>query len=219
MELNLEAICDECLVVDPVSFKTHCDKLFTLLKEAGEKTNLTRIIDEKDYFIKHVVDSLMIAKFFSDIAMEPLAVADIGCGAGFPSLVLAIAFPRLKITSIDSTGKKINFVNSAASELGLKNIEGIQGRACELNRKSNWIHRFDIITARAVGNSKMLYNDTRNMVKKGGSHIFYKTPGQAESELPELAAIPNGPSWKKTPEFVLPEDAGTRLFIYSSAKS
>lgn len=218
MEFNLETVCNECLIVDPVSFKTHCLKLFNLLKQAGEKTNLTRITDEKDYFIKHIIDSVMIAKFFSDIAMEPLSVADIGCGAGFPSLVLAIAFPRLKITAVDSTGKKINFVNSSASELGLKNIKGVHGRACELNRKKDWENRFDIITARAVGNSKMLYTDTKNMLKKDGVHIFYKTPGQAEPELPELAAIPNGPVWKKTPEFVLPEDAGTRLFIYSASK-
>ena len=216
MDVDLEAICNECLVTDVLSFKVHCSKLFVLLKEAGEKTNLTRILDEKDYLIKHVVDSLMIAKFFPDIAMEPLSIADIGCGAGFPSLVLALAYPRLKITAIDSTGKKINFVSSAASALGLKNIQAIQGRACELNRKKSWANRFDIVTARAVGNSKTIYIDTKNMARKSSRHIFYKTPGQADTELSELVAVADGPAWKKNQEFTLPEDAGTRLFIYAA---
>ncbi|OGV31744.1 MAG: 16S rRNA (guanine(527)-N(7))-methyltransferase RsmG [Lentisphaerae bacterium GWF2_45_14] len=216
MSFSLDAACQVCLVADAVSFTTKCSMLFDLLKEAGERTNLTRILDEKDYLIKHVVDSLMIAKFFPELASEPLAVADIGCGAGFPSLVLALAYPRLKITAIDSTGKKIDFVSSAASALGLRNIVPVQGRACELNRKREWAGRFNIITARAVGNSKTMYSDTCNMLKKNGRHIFYKTPGQAESEISELSSIPDGPTWKTTPEFSLPENAGTRLFIYAS---
>jgi len=215
MSFDLKALCSECRVTETIVFIEKCSELFTILKSAAEKTNLTRILDENDYLIKHVADSLMIGKFFPEIASEDFSIADIGCGAGFPSLILAIAYPRLKITALDSTGKKIAFVKQTAMELGLVNLEALQGRACELNRKKEWQERFDMITARAVGPAAEIYSDTSRMLKSHGRYILYKTPGQAEEEIHKAKSVSRGIIWRMTEEFSLPDEAGKRVFIYS----
>ena len=204
-------------IFDEDAFFGKCGKLFELLLAENKKTNLTRITDRSDFWIKHIFDSLLIARFFPEIASEHLRLADIGCGAGFPALPLAIAYPRLQITAIDSVGKKTAFVKKAAEELDLKNIGIIAGRARELNRKNEWQGRFDIITARAVSEAKNIYREVKNMLAPSGRIILYKTPEQAEKELPDIikATAKNGGAWRATDQTELPQNSGKRLFIFS----
>jgi 16S rRNA (guanine527-N7)-methyltransferase len=192
--------------------------LYDLLIDYNRKVNLTRIQSEEDYWIKHVADSLSIARYFPELGKQNLELADIGCGAGFPSLVLSAAFPSLKITAIDSIGKKTAFVESAGVSLQLGNLQVITGRSKELNRKIEFTERFDVVTARAVSDLRTLVREAKRFVKPEGRFIFFKTPEQADSELPLIIkdTAKNGLKWQSTEVFTLPGDSGKRLFVYSS---
>lgn len=207
----LSSFAAEYGVADPERFTHLCGRFFELLSSANAEFNLTRITSREEFEIKHVADSLAAARFFPELTRDALRIADIGCGAGFPSLVLAAAFPRLNVTAIDSTHKKIAFVDAAARELGLDNLRPVAGRAVELARRPEFAGKFDIVTARAVATAEKLCSEGRKMLAPGGRFILYKTPGQAD-ELAELGPD-RGMSWKKTPVFDLPGGAGRRLFL------
>ncbi len=217
ISFDLNDFCAQCDVVDPAGFIAKTSKLYNLLMTANHEFNLTRIQSEADYWIKHVADSLAIAQHFPQLSSKKLTIADIGCGAGFPSLVLALAFANLQITAIESIGKKTAFVKTAARELNLNNLEVITGRSKELNRKAEYIERFDIVTARAVSDLRTLFREARKFIKPDGQFIFFKTPEQAEIEVPQISRDSQKYSlgWEQTEVFSLPENSGKRLFVYS----
>ena len=215
---SLSAYAASCGVGDPEGFARRCDRLREIIVETNRTMNLTRIVEPDEFAVKHVADSLSIAREFPFLTTEYAKIADIGCGAGFPSLVLALAFSNLRLTAIDSTGKKVAFVQRAAEELGLRNIEAVHGRSGELNHRSEYRHRFDVVTARAVGAAPIIYLDACDFIKrKTGKFIFYKTPRQVEEDLPalEIACRKMPVEWHTTDVFELPENAGQRLFLYS----
>jgi len=195
-------------------FAERCGRFRRMLAEANQTMNLTRIESERDFEIKHVADSLAIADAFPFLRTEHLKVADVGCGAGFPSVILALAFPNLDITAIDSTGKKVAFVAAVAEELELTNLHVMAGRSCELARKAEWQQKFKIVTARAVGPAPKIYREAAGMLAAGGHFILYKTPLQAAQELPELLRTAPRRNWKLTDGFELPEESGARCFLY-----
>ena len=199
-------------VADAEIFAEKCEALRILLEKVNQEVNLTRITGKEDFELKHAADSLLLTVAFPELATQKVRIADIGCGAGFPSLILAMAFPHWQITAIDSIGKKVNFVKLAAETLKLNNLTAIQGRAVELNRKAEFQKKFDIVTARAVAPSPKIYRETDKFTQNHGKWIFYKTPGQAAEELPELQKS-KSIQWEVSPEIALPGDAGTRLFI------
>ena len=213
MNFSLADYAAKCGVASPENFAKKCAVLREYLIEVNQTTNLTRITEENDFNIKHASDSLGLALCFPELTKESLHIADLGCGAGFPSLILALAFPHWHITSIDSTGKKINFVRSAAGKLGLDNLTAIHGRVNELNRKKEFQFKFDIVTARAVATAPVLARDASFFPAKNGRFIFYKTPGQAEEDMPVLLKDFKNFSWHTTEPYQLPGDAGTRLFV------
>jgi 16S rRNA (guanine527-N7)-methyltransferase len=210
-DFNLSAYANSCNVKNPGKFTENCRILHAFLEEYNTHVNLTRLTSPEDFCYKHVCDSLSIANVFPEIAEKPLAIADIGCGAGFPSLILAAAFPQLKITAIDSIGKKITFVKLAAEKLQLNNLTAIHGRSNELNCKVEFQRKFDIVTARAVAPSPKIYREASKFVKPDGRFIFYKTPIQAAEETELLDKIKEV-KWVNTPVFTLPGAAGERLF-------
>ena len=210
-DFDLVSFAAGCKVRQPEKFAEKCAFLHRLLAEYNTRINLTRLTSEEDFYFKHVADSLSIARFFPEIAEHNLAIADIGCGAGFPSLILALAFPQLHITAIDSIGKKITFVKLAAENLGLDNLTAIHGRSVELNCRQEYQHRFDIVTARAVAPTPKIYKEANRFIRKNGRYIFYKTPSQAAEEAPLLKEMKNI-FWENTPVFTLPGDAGERVF-------
>ena len=209
MSFDLQLFAAECHVADPEVFCRRCEELRLLLEETNKHVNLTRITGKEEFNLKHAADSLVIARFFPEVTSGSHRIADLGCGAGFPSLILALAYPELQITAIDSTQKKLRFVESAAQTLGLNNLRTVHGRIEELNRQQEFRRRFDIVTARAVAESPKLAKAASGFPCKGGRFIFYKTPGQASEELPVL-----GKEWQMTPEFELP-GCGARVMVFS----
>lgn len=192
--------------------------LYQILSIANEQVNLTRIDSEEGFWIKHVADSLLLGAAFPDLTDKKLRVGDIGCGAGFPSLVLAMAYPSWQISAIDSVGKKTAFVASAAAGLELKNLEVITGRTREMGHKPLYQKKFDLLTARAVGVIPTIYADARRLIADHGRWIFYKTPEQAAQELETLRKTPPPGArlrWQATAVEELPDNAGSRLFVHA----
>ena len=116
------------------------------LLEYNSHTNLTAIKEVDQVYLKHFYDSLTFIKALDVTKYNNLI--DIGTGAGFPGMVLKIAFPELEVTLLDSNNKKINFLQELSNKLELKKVNFFHGRAedfCIKNRES-----FDIVTARAV---------------------------------------------------------------------
>ncbi len=218
MSFDLLEFAERCGVPEPARFVARTEELRQLLEEANRTTNLTRIIEPEDFMVKHVADSLSIALFFPELTRDKLLLADIGCGAGFPSLVLALAFPNLRLSAIDSAGKKVRFVESAAAALGLHNVRAIHGRSRELNFQSDYKHHFDVVTARAVSTAWTVIQDARDFPNRNGRFILYKTPDQLATDLVEVRKMDakSNRKWLTTEPFLLTEAAGMRQFLFSA---
>lgn len=155
------------------------------LVEVNKVMNLTAITDEDGIILRHLVDSLLISSYF-----EPNStVIDVGCGAGFPSLPLAILRPDLKITALDSTEKRIRYVDETAKLLGLENVVAITARAEELAQNPAYRERFDYATARAVASLPILCELTIPYIKLGGSFVAMKAKGAREEFEASRSAI------------------------------
>lgn len=159
------------------------DRYYHLLIEWNEKINLTRIIDEKDVYLKHFYDSLTLSRVID--LNQDLKLCDIGTGAGFPGLVLKIVFPKLKITLIDSLLKRVNFLNEVIKKLNLKDIEVIHIRAEDYVKFHK--NEFDIVTSRAVSKLSNLLTYCVPLVKNNGYFIPMKA--NCDEELTEALPI------------------------------
>ena len=146
------------------------------LVEVNKVMNLTAITDEDGIILRHLVDSLLISEYF-----EPNSrIIDVGCGAGFPSLPLAIARPDLQITALDSTEKRIRYVDETAKIIGLTNIEAVSARAEEFANKPERREKFDYATARAVASLPILCELTIPFIRLGGKLVAMKAKGAGE---------------------------------------
>lgn len=148
------------------------EKYMAILLEWNEKFNLTSITDPREIEIKHFEDSLSL--FETGLISNNERVIDIGSGAGFPGIPIKIKNPKLKITLLDSLNKRVGFLNHVISELGLKDIKAIHGRAEELARDMGFREKYDIATARAVSNLSTLLEYSLPFVKVGGHFIAMK---------------------------------------------
>lgn len=151
-----------------------------LLVETNKITNLTAITDDKGIILKHFVDCASISEYID----QRSKLIDVGCGAGFPSIPLAIIRPDLSITALDSTGKKIDFVKSVALKLSLTNLTAVCARAEDF--ASNNRESFDISTSRAVARLNILAEISLPLVKTGGKFVAMKSNKGAE-ELAEAS--------------------------------
>lgn len=159
--------------------------LTEIMLRVNEEMNLTAITDPEAVILKHYADCLLIAKTSADYLPQGAKVVDIGCGAGFPCFPLAIARPDLEILGIDSTAKRIRYVNETAEALGLTNLHAVALRAEEGSKKGNQMREsFDIATARAVAALPILSELCLPYVKVGGKFIAMKAkaaPDELES--------------------------------------
>ena len=151
---------------------------YDLLVFYNEKFNITAIIEKKDVYIKHFIDSALGEKFINGDKL-----IDIGTGGGFPSLPLKILRPELKVTLMDATLKKCEFLKTVIKELKLDNCEVICGRAEEYAFDSNFREKYDFAVARAVARLNILCEYVMPFVKVNGEFIAYK--GDAEDEIKE----------------------------------
>ncbi len=153
---------------------------YNLLIEWNNKFNLTAITDKKDVEIKHFIDSITAYPYIKDNSY----ICDIGAGAGFPSIPLAILKPNCKFILIDSLNKRINFLNEVIKELNLENIETISARIEEYGVKNREI--YDVVVARAVASLPVLLEYAIPLVKVDGYFIAMKS---SKDELNDLKDV------------------------------
>lgn len=147
-------------------------KYKALLQEWNEKMNLTAITEDREVITKHFLDCMTINKALN--MSEQKTVIDIGTGAGFPGLVIKIAFPHLKVTLVDALKKRLTFLETVINELGLTDIECIHSRAEDLGKNKQYREGFDICASRAVANLAVLSEYTLPFVKIDGYLIALK---------------------------------------------
>jgi 16S rRNA (guanine527-N7)-methyltransferase len=187
---------------------------YELLVSWNEKMNLTAITDKHQVYLKHFYDSLTLGFFLPLQHVE--TVADIGSGAGFPSLPIKIMYPHLKITIVDSLNKRIQFLQHLCSRLKLDNVRCIHARAEEAGRSPEHRDHYDLVTARAVARLNVLNELCLPFVKKGGWFVAMKG-AQAKDEIIEAAysAKELQAELAEQPSFELPEEISKRhLVIY-----
>ena len=146
--------------------------------EENEKYNLTAITDPDKIILNHYADCCTLASRLKKGA----SVIDVGCGAGFPSLPLAIVRPDLKILAVDSTAKRVSYVSETAEMLGLTNLRAEVMRAEDGGKNPEYREKFDYATARAVAEMRVLSELTLPFVKVGGQLVAMKGKN-AEFEL------------------------------------
>lgn len=151
------------------------DKYYQILKEENQKYNLTRIINEEEVYLKHFYDSLTIIKI---VDLTNQSICDLGSGAGFPGLVLAICYPNASITLIEANTKKCNFLNLVKEKLNLTNVTILNTRTEEYSKTNR--EKYDIVTARAVAPLKHLLEYGIPLVKINGHFIAMKANTEKE---------------------------------------
>ena len=153
------------------------DIYINFLIEYNEHTNLTAIKDYESILLKHFFDSLMLEHYFD--FKNTKRILDIGTGAGFPGMILAIMHPEIEVTLLDSNNKKLKFLELLAEKINVKNIKIVHERAEDyVNRERQ---KFDVVTSRAVSDLEILSELSIPFLKIGGYFIPLK--GKIDDEL------------------------------------
>jgi len=156
-------------------FKIYCD----FLLEYNEKVNLTAVTDENEVIEKHFIDSAKGACLIKEKAL----CADIGTGAGFPGMPLAILRPDINVCLVDALNKRLVFLNELKEKLGITNVYTVHGRSEDLG-KTDMRQKFDYVFSRAVARMSVLSEYDLPFVKKGGCMLAWKGP-QVFEEIKE----------------------------------
>ena len=209
---QFEKLADFCRK-SGISYDDSSEKMFEgfceILIEKNKVMNLTAVTDPDEVEIKHFIDSVASAATIKDLfggceAEKVIKVIDIGTGAGFPGVPLAIVIPSYQFVLADSLNKRIDFLKETAEYIGLSNIEPIQGRAEDLGQ-SELRESFDLCVSRAVANLSVLLEYGLPLIKVGGYAVLYKSGDFTEElEESEYAMQILGGKLKEIKEFMLP---------------
>ena len=159
-------------------FKTYFKEFITV----NEHVNLTRITEEDEVYLKHFYDSLTPLLLVPEVFTEGAKVCDVGAGAGFPSLPIKILRPDLRLTIVDSLGKRLKFLQELLDKLEISGVELVHGRAEDVGQNPAYREQFDLVTARAVARMSVLSEYCLPLAKTGGKFVALKGP-KAASEL------------------------------------
>ena len=183
------------------------EKFRKMLLEYNEKYNLTAILEEKDVYYKHFLDSAAGV----DLFFENAKVAEIGSGAGFPSMVLKILRDDLNFDLFESVGKKCEFLRAVVENFAFDGVHIYNIRAEDAAKDKNFRESYDIVTARAVARMNTLSEYCLPFVKVGGKFIAYKSGDTTEIKEAETAYKTLGGKLKKIYDYELPEGYGARV--------
>jgi 16S rRNA (guanine527-N7)-methyltransferase len=191
-------------------------RLYQEILAANRQINLTRITDPNEFWEKHLWDSLAGVIGIDLVDPNNLSqIIDIGTGAGFPGIPVAIAFPNWQITLLDSTRKKINFIDCLLPTLELKNCQTLNGRSEEIGQTKCYIDAYNIALIRAVGEPSICAEYALPLLKTGGIAILYRGHWQEEETLKlELALKQLGGKIALIKTLQTPLSQSVRNFIY-----
>lgn len=188
-----------------------------MLLEWNEKMNLTAITEQDDIILKHFVDSLTVLDYLND----KKSIIDVGTGAGFPGIPIAIMNNDKNVTLMDSLNKRIKFLDELSKELSLDNVKTIHSRAEDLGQDVNYREKYDVAISRAVANLATLVEYMLPLVKKGGLCICMKGQDIAdEIKNSEVAIEVLGGEIETIDEFCLPgTDMGRNIIVIRKVKN
>ena len=188
------------------------DKYFDILILWNSRINLTSITAKEDVYSKHFADSICLLRY---IDISGKSFLDVGSGAGFPGIPLKIMRPDCKMVLLDSLSKRVMFLNEVISELGLKKIKAVHGRAEDLARDAKFREKFDFVSSRAVANLSTLSEYCLPFVKIKGTFISYKSGNvDDEASAADKAVSVLGGSVRETEKFIIPGSAYERSFVF-----
>lgn len=181
-----------------------------LLLEWNEKINLTAITDPKEIILKHFIDSITIAPYLKNAQ----SILDIGTGAGFPGIPLAILENSKDFVLMDSLNKRIIFLQEVIQNIALTRVQAIHGRAEKLGKEKEHREHYDLVTSRAVAKLNILLEYMLPFVKVGGRCICMKSQ-EIEEELEEAKQAIEllGGKLERVDEIILPESDVKRKII------
>lgn len=166
--------------------KDKFNKFKKLILQYNEKYGLTSI-DEDDFEEKHFLDSLTLLPLIEDKHLDKLKIADVGCGAGFPSIPLLIVKPELNIDLIESNRKKSEFLSFAKAEFDFLNINIINSNVKEVKQK------YDIVIFRAFSSLEHFFKVSKPILKKGT--IIFAMKGKISEVEKEISVVKNEKLW------------------------
>ena len=182
--------------------------------------NLTAITELPDVLEKHFLDSLSIVKVIPKEKLNAgISLIDIGTGAGFPGIPLAIVFPKTKVVLMDSLNKRLNFLNRMIEELHLENARTVHARAEDLARQKNYREKFDVVCSRAVASLNVLSEYCIPFAWAGGEFVAYKSEN-ADEEIRKAGRAVKvlGGEFRTAEKFLLPDTDYERVLICITKK-
>ena len=182
--------------------------------------NLTAITELPDVLEKHFLDSLSIVKVIPQEKLNAgISLIDIGTGAGFPGIPLAIVFPKTKVVLMDSLNKRLNFLNRMIEELHLENARTVHARAEDLARQKNYREKFDVVCSRAVASLNVLSEYCIPFAGAGGEFVAYKSEN-ADEEIRKAGRAVKvlGGEFRTAEKFLLPDTDYERVLICITKK-
>ena len=190
------------------------NRYYELLVEWNEKINLTAITDYEEVIWKHFLDSALLLKCSVFQQTKRNRILDLGTGAGFPGLVLAILCPECEFYFVDSLKKRIDFLSIVCEELQIENVQLFHGRAEECGRRKDFRNQFDFVISRAVAQLPVLMEYCVPFVKKDGYFVSYKGKKyNDEIKLSENACQKLNIQLEKVEEFRI-EDKEERYLLF-----
>lgn len=182
-----------------------------MLLEWNEKINLTAITDSEGIAIKHFYDSLTPLWYLN--IPKNARVIDVGTGAGFPSIPMAIVRPDLRFTLLDSLNKRLNFLNEVCTRLDIS-AELVHMRAEDAAQKAEYRESFDVAVSRAVAALPVLCEYCIPFVRKNGMFIAMKgSKAEEELEISKNAVSTLGAAVEKTVKISLPDDSERNIIV------
>ena len=151
------------------------EKYYKLLIDWNQRMNLTTITDRDDVVQKHFIDSVLLLTKYDKTEFENKTIIDVGTGAGFPGIPLAIMLPQTNFVLIDSLDKRITFLKAVLDELGLSNVTLYHGRAEDFGKDTSFREQFDYCVSRAVAPLPILLEYCSPFIKVDGSLLLYKS--------------------------------------------
>ena len=159
----------------------------TLLQTWNAHTNLTRIINDEDVDLRHFIDSLTCATVMGDL--QGKSVIDVGTGAGFPGVPLKLIYPTMRLTLVESIGKKCRFLEELVALLELSDVTILPERAETIGQISRHRAKYDWAVARAVAPMPILVEYLLPLVKVGGTMLAQKGSSALQDSAESLSAI------------------------------
>lgn len=195
----------------PEQLAERFDRYAEMLVDWNEKINLTAITAPDEIVIKHFVDSLLLLKAYD--VPKGATMIDVGTGAGFPSVPVAMVRDDIRLTLMDSLNKRINFLKELSEALCV-NAECVHARAEEFGNKPEYREQYDVACARAVAHLRELSEYCLPFVKVGGAFVALKSVG-LEQELDEAKAAIDilGGKVERISRFTLPDGAERAIAV------